>query len=89
MMWSGLCRLANLNKRDLTTNASFGYSFGRPASRNDKPERFSQVIQSWDTANKDNELSDYSVCTTWGVKGKHLYLVDVYRRKLEFPCLPR
>lgn len=56
---------------------------------NDKPERFSQVIQSWDTANKDNELSDYSVCTTWGVKGQHLYLLDVNRRKLEFPSLKR
>jgi hypothetical protein len=24
----------------------------------DKPDRFDQIIQSWDTANKDNELSD-------------------------------
>jgi predicted phage terminase large subunit-like protein len=60
--------------------------FYRP---DDKPERFAQIIQSWDTANKDNELSDYSVCTTWGVKGQHLYLLDVYRRKLDFPSLKR
>ena len=32
------------------------------------------IFQSWDTANKPTELSDYSVCTTWGVKDKHLYL---------------
>jgi len=55
----------------------------------DKPDRFDQIIQSWDTANKDNELSDYSVCTTWGVKRQHLYLLDVYRHKLEFPSLKR
>src|SRR5215510_12290129 len=56
---------------------------------NDKPERFHQIIQSWDTANKDTELSDYSVCTTWGVIRKHLYLLDVFRRKLDFPSLKR
>ena len=56
---------------------------------NDKPERFHQIIQSWDTANKDTELSDYSVCTTWGVVRNHLYLLDVFRRKLDFPSLKR
>ncbi len=56
---------------------------------NDKPERFDQIIQSWDTANKDTELSNYSVCTTWGVKRQHLYLLDVYRRKVDFPSLKR
>ena len=56
---------------------------------NDKPERFHQIIQSWDTANKNTELSDYSVCTTWGVVRNHLYLLDVYRRKLDFPSLKR
>jgi predicted phage terminase large subunit-like protein len=55
----------------------------------EKPERFDQIIQSWDTANKDTELSDYSVCTTWGVVRNHLYLLDVYRRKLDFPSLKR
>src|SRR5262245_55222358 len=56
---------------------------------NDKPDRFHQIIQSWDTANKDTERSDYSVCTTWGVIRNHLYLLDVFRRKLDFPSLKR
>jgi hypothetical protein len=34
----------------------------------EKPERFDQILQSWDTANKDTELSNFSVCTTWGGK---------------------
>ena len=38
----------------------------------DKPERFDRVVQSWDTANKATELSDFSVCTTWGIKDKHV-----------------
>jgi len=35
----------------------------------DLPDRFDQVVQSWDTANKPTQLSDYSVCTTWGNQG--------------------
>ncbi len=55
----------------------------------EKPERFDQIIQSWDTANKDTELSNYSACTTWGLKGRQLFLLNVYRRKLDFPSLKR
>jgi predicted phage terminase large subunit-like protein len=51
--------------------------------------KFDQVVQSWDTANKDSELSNYSVCTTWGLKDNHLYLLNVFRRKLNFPELKR
>ena len=29
------------------------------------PETFDRIVQSWDTANKATELSDFSVCTTW------------------------
>jgi predicted phage terminase large subunit-like protein len=46
-------------------------------------------VQSWDTANKASELSDYSVCTTWGVVGKTLYLLGLFRRRLEYPALKR
>jgi len=38
---------------------------------------------------KDTELSNFSVCTTWGLKGRKLFLLDVYRHKLEFPALKR
>jgi predicted phage terminase large subunit-like protein len=56
---------------------------------NESAKDFEQIVQSWDTANKATELSDYSVCTTWGFDGKRLYLLDVYRRKMEFPELTR
>jgi len=46
-------------------------------------------VQSWDTANKATELSDFSVCTTWGVKGKELFLLGLFRRRLEYPALKR
>jgi predicted phage terminase large subunit-like protein len=54
-----------------------------------KPPAFETKIQSWDTANKVTELSDYSVCTTWGVRDQHLYLLDVIRKRMEFPELKR
>jgi predicted phage terminase large subunit-like protein len=56
---------------------------------NELPERFDRIVQSWDTANKATELSDFSVCTTWGVSGKNLFLLGVFRRRLEYPALKR
>jgi predicted phage terminase large subunit-like protein len=53
------------------------------------PVRFSQTVQSWDTANKATELSDYSVCTTWGVHENRYYLLDVVRQRLNYPDLKR
>lgn len=53
------------------------------------PENFERIVQSWDTANKATQLSDYSVCTTWGLKDKHIYLLNVFRRQLNYPELKR
>jgi predicted phage terminase large subunit-like protein len=53
------------------------------------PANFEMIFQSWDTANKPTELSDYSVCTTWGVKEKHAYLLHVVRKRLGYPELKR
>jgi predicted phage terminase large subunit-like protein len=58
-------------------------------SPSERPDKFDQIIQSWDTANKDSELANFSVCTTWGLKDRKIYLLDVYRHKLEFPDLKR
>jgi predicted phage terminase large subunit-like protein len=55
----------------------------------DRPESFDRIVQSWDTANKVTELSDFSVCTTWGIKSKNLYLLSVLRKRLEYPALKR
>jgi predicted phage terminase large subunit-like protein len=55
----------------------------------DRPERFDRIVQSWDTANKPTELSDFSVCTTWGIKRKSLFLLGVFRDRLEYPALKR
>ena len=55
---------------------------------NELPEKFDQVVQSWDTANKATELSDFSVCTTWGINGKNLFLLDDERHSHRQRQLP-
>jgi predicted phage terminase large subunit-like protein len=55
----------------------------------ERSESFERIVQSWDTANKATELSDFSVCTTWGIRGKNLYLLGLLRQRLEYPALKR
>lgn len=55
----------------------------------ERPAEFDRIVQSWDTANKAGELNDYSVCTTWGEKDNHFYLLHVFRRRMEYPDLKR
>jgi hypothetical protein len=43
----------------------------------ERPRVFDIVLQSWDTAVKDTELANFSVCTTWGIKDHKAYLLDV------------
>jgi predicted phage terminase large subunit-like protein len=56
---------------------------------NERPEKFDHIVQSWDTANKASELSDFSVCTSWGINGKDIYLLHVLRKRMEYPELKR
>ena len=51
------------------------------------PEKFDHIIQSWDTAIKISENSDYSVCSSWGVKDDIYYLISIFEEKLEYPKL--
>jgi predicted phage terminase large subunit-like protein len=55
----------------------------------EEPPRFDMILQSWDTANKSTELSDFSVCTTWGRKSKKFYLLHVLRKRMDYPELKR
>ena len=55
----------------------------------ERPARFERIIQSWDTANKAGELNDFSVCSTWGEKDKHYYLLHVLRKRMVYPDLKR
>jgi predicted phage terminase large subunit-like protein len=58
-------------------------------SANELPDKFDRILQSWDTASKEHELADFSVCTTWGIKRDHIYLLHVMRKRMEYPELKR
>ncbi|MDU8946603.1 phage terminase large subunit [Ovoidimarina sediminis] len=47
--------------------------------------QYEAVIQSWDTAAVPGESNDYTVCTTWGIIGPHVDLLDVFRKQLLYP----
>jgi predicted phage terminase large subunit-like protein len=46
-----------------------------------------RTLQSWDTANKGGPDNDWSVCTTWALRGKAWYLLDVWRGRVDYPAL--
>ena len=60
-------------------------SFATPPER--QPD--DRVVSSWDTASTASEASDYSVCTTWLVRGQYAWMLDLVRARLEFPELQR
>ena len=53
------------------------------------PTSFEYILQSWDTASKEKHFNDYSVCTTWGMKKQKLYLLEVFRKRLDYPALKK
>ena len=53
------------------------------------PAEFLRVVQSWDTAYKDKDINDPSVCTTWGETRHGWYLLDVFRQRMQYPDLKR
>ena len=51
-------------------------------------ESFTYIITSWDTASKTGSTNAYSACITFGITSdKHIYLLDIYRARLDFPHL--
>lgn len=43
-----------------------------------------EVVQSWDTASRDNPFNDWSVCITALVQGQMIYIIDVFRKRMRF-----
>lgn len=50
-------------------------------------ESYSEIVQSWDTAFKPDQLNDPSVCTTWGVKPDGFDLLHLLVGRMEYPDL--
>ena len=53
----------------------------------DRPRTFERIVVSWDTASTQGDASDWSAGLVWGVHDQNFYLLDVVRKRLEFPQL--
>ena len=53
------------------------------------PAEFLRIVQSWDTAYKDNQVNDPSVCSTWGETRQGWFLLDVFKERMQYPVLKR
>jgi predicted phage terminase large subunit-like protein len=51
-----------------------------------RPDKFDQMIQSWDLAFKDGDGSDYVVGQVWGRKGGEFYLLDQVKERMNAPA---
>jgi predicted phage terminase large subunit-like protein len=49
-----------------------------------RPSLYELIVQSWDPAIVDTETAAFTVCTTWGIWHQKLYLLDVFRKRLQF-----
>ncbi len=54
-----------------------------------RPLTFEDLIQVWDTAWEEQESADWSVCATLGLADNAVYVLDVFRARLETPALLR
>jgi predicted phage terminase large subunit-like protein len=59
-----------------------------PAGLPTRP-RQTRIVQSWDVAMQTGDANDCSVGTTWRVDQDDVYLLDVFRGRLEYPDLRR
>lgn len=56
---------------------------------NELPDKMDRIFLSWDTASKVSANNAFSACSVIGIKNQKLYLLQIYRERLEFPALCR
>ncbi|MEQ8402158.1 MAG: phage terminase large subunit [Roseitalea porphyridii] len=49
------------------------------------PPEGGHLVQSWDFAYEEGEANDWTVCVTAKIMGNTVYVLDVFRGKLDFP----
>ena len=47
------------------------------------------IVNSWDTAFKEQQINDPSACTTWGLAQDRYYLMNCINKRMNFPSLKR
>jgi len=71
--------------------ALVGISFANPTKSSTSGKlsvnRRYEILISWDTASKTRPDNDWSVATVWLLKGGFYYLLEVVRRRVDYPGL--
>ncbi len=49
------------------------------------PEPHGRIIQSWDFAVSEGSANDFSVCLTAHVANKQVHILDVFRKRIDYP----
>lgn len=62
--------------------------YGEPPKR-PSPETPGRIIQSWDFAVAEGASNDWSVCLTAIVRRNAIHILDVFRKKLDYPAQRR
>ena len=52
-------------------------------------QSFQCIVQSWDTGMTAEPTSDWSVCLTLGFHDTKWHLLDVFRRRMDYPVLKK
>lgn len=82
--WAALYQQRPVPSEGLTFNPAWFRTLSDIASPGEKPLR---IVQSWDIAQKEKQINDPSVCTTWHVYQRGVYLANVWRGRLIYPKL--
>ncbi|MDQ2823582.1 MAG: terminase family protein [Pseudomonadota bacterium] len=83
--WSALYQQRPVPGDGLTFNPA--WFLKRLSDIADPGEKPTRIIQSWDIAQKDKQINDPSVCTTWHIFKRGVYLAHVFRGRLLYPAL--
>jgi phage terminase large subunit-like protein len=51
------------------------------------PRTNARIVQSWDTAQKGDQIHDYAVGTTWLYSDEKHFLIDLVRERCDYPTL--
>lgn len=56
-------------------------------TRGELPFGINQIVMSWDTAFKEEDMHNPSSCSIWGVSKSDYYLLSVFNKRMGFPKL--
>lgn len=83
--WAALYQQRPVPSEGLTFNPAWFTKRLRDVA--DEGEKPIKIVQSWDIAQSEKEVNDPSVCTTWHVYKRGVYLANVWRGRLIYPKL--